>query len=1085
MKFKILISTFFIICILLLQYDKSFTSSSTPPIQKTGSALSSGTCSSCHSGGAGSGSIGYVFYYQGTTVQASSYVPGCTYDISINVSGTGNSAPKYGFEMDAVDASNIGAGTFTLTHPNSDPARTQVNTLGANGACEVAHKAAIANGTSTWHCQWTAPSTNLGNITFSIAGVYGDGNGGSGGDDVATASFFLTPNSVAPIANFNILPNDTVCVGTQVTFVDVPTANGAVITGAGYNFGTGQGNSGVFSSVQPTVTKTYTTAGVYQVVYTLSTVNPITNMPCTFDSVIKTIKVINYPDASFHATVKPNCPGGRDTLVLNNPDPSVTYTPGYSTATALTPISPQGPFPLTMPTSLGNVTFTMTASGYGCTSPQQTDAVQVQACANPNPSYSVDSLTFTPSTYCHNTTYTVRDHSNTSGGTIIDWKWKLTGVGGINPIPNNYNGQGPFNVQFPAAGFYYIKLIITDSRGLIDSVNNLITINGCGPNFLHAIYSSQPTAAISTGYSTSTLSTCINDTLNFVDISTGVVSGYKWIWGDGTLDGNSVSEYHAYSNAGTYTMKFIVDSAGIKFDTTLTNVTVGSVAIAHAGLDTTLCPSNPNIIIGGSAITGMNYSWTNSALSFIQQISNPSVAPTVTTSYYLKVSNASGTCNSYDTVVVNIDTIPSMNIIVSNTAVCFNNQIVVNTSSPNLKNYIFSFGSGYTSTGSGSGPYLVSWSQPGFKCITATAKTKKAGCSVSSIAMSPCVQVSNCFSPISSFLNPVGPNCSGNSLSFTDASQNSPTSWTWHFISPDTINHPALPAIAYTQNPSMTAPIPGKYYITLKTSNSGGISPIYLDSIQVFETPIADFALIDTICVTHNTIIIYSGNATPSATYTWSFNPSPTASTGGNQGPLYANWSSVGTKSVNLQVFEKGCPSTVTSKNIIVTPLPVARFIYNNIGPNYSFVNQSSGSPNTFFWSFGDGQTSTTQHPIHSYTSNGNFLVTLTVSKNGCSDDDTVTIKAIVNGIDDAIENKIFNAYHDNSTSVLNINLVDKNLNDFRIELININGQIVFSENYKSEKTISISTSNFTNGMYALKCTNKLGDSAIKKWIKD
>jgi PKD repeat protein len=532
-------------------------------------------------------------------------------------------------------------------------------------------------------------------------------------------------------------------------------------------------------------------------------------------------------------------------------------------------------------------------------------------------------------------------------------------------------------------------------------------------------------------------------------------------------------------------MKYIVDSAGVKFDTTITTVTVGSVASANAGLDTTLCPINTGVTLGGAAASGMSYSWTNSALSFVPQISNPAVAPTTTTSYYLKVSNAAGTCNSYDTVVVNIDIIPTMNIIVSSDTVCFNNQIVVNTSAPGLKNYNFSFGSGAASTGAGSGPYMVSWGQSGLKCITATAKTINAGCPVSSVAMNPCVFVRNCFSPKASFLTPVGPNCSGNSLSFTDASQNSPTSWSWHFISPDTINHPAIPQYSSAQNPVITAPIPGRYYITLFASNSGGISPTYLDSIEVFETPTADFDYIDTICVSHNTIIIYNGNAKTTATYTWSFNPSPTTTTGGNQGPVYANWSSVGTKSVNLQVVENGCPSFVTSKNITVTPLPVAHFIYNNIGPNYSFINQSSGTPNSFFWSFGDGQTSTTQHPIHSYTSNGDFLVTLTVSKNGCSDDDTVTLKAIVNGIDDAIKNNIFNAFHDNSTSTLHINLMDKNLNDFKVELININGQIILSQNYKSEKNITISTLDFSKGMYALKYTDKQGNFAIKKWIKD
>ena len=47
---------------------------------------------------------------------------------------------------------------------------------------------------------------------------------------------------------------------------------------------------------------------------------------------------------------------------------------------------------------------------------------------------------------------------------------------------------------------------------------------------------------------------------------------------------------------------------------------------------------------------------------------------------------------------------------------------------------------------------------------------------------------------------------------------------------------------------------------------------------------------------------------------------------------------------------------------------------------NVVFTDQSTGSPTTWLWNFGDGQTATTQNPNHSYSTAGTYDVTLTVS---------------------------------------------------------------------------------------------------------
>jgi len=56
------------------------------------------------------------------------------------------------------------------------------------------------------------------------------------------------------------------------------------------------------------------------------------------------------------------------------------------------------------------------------------------------------------------------------------------------------------------------------------------------------------------------------------------------------------------------------------------------------------------------------------------------------------------------------------------------------------------------------------------------------------------------------------------------------------------------------------------------------------------------------------------------------------------------------------------------------------------VGEVVSFTDLSSGSPTAWEWDFGDGETSSEQHPTHSYASTGVFTVSLTVSNANGSD---------------------------------------------------------------------------------------------------
>jgi len=65
---------------------------------------------------------------------------------------------------------------------------------------------------------------------------------------------------------------------------------------------------------------------------------------------------------------------------------------------------------------------------------------------------------------------------------------------------------------------------------------------------------------------------------------------------------------------------------------------------------------------------------------------------------------------------------------------------------------------------------------------------------------------------------------------------------------------------------------------------------------------------------------------------------------------------------------------------------PVANFSYSNVcvDAGTAFTDLSTNNPNSFYWTFGDGNTSTSQNPTHIYTTPGNYTVTLVaINANG------------------------------------------------------------------------------------------------------
>ena len=91
-------------------------------------------------------------------------------------------------------------GNFTL----SEPARTKL--VNVNKAVSHTQAGNVPTGNSnTWTMNWTAPSTNVGQIRFYAAFNAANGNGNNSGDVIYTSNLFVDP--FTPAALLSVVPN--------------------------------------------------------------------------------------------------------------------------------------------------------------------------------------------------------------------------------------------------------------------------------------------------------------------------------------------------------------------------------------------------------------------------------------------------------------------------------------------------------------------------------------------------------------------------------------------------------------------------------------------------------------------------------------------------------------------------------------------------------------------------------------------------------------------------------------------------------------------------------------------------------------
>ncbi|MFN4235200.1 MAG: T9SS type A sorting domain-containing protein [Bacteroidia bacterium] len=181
--------------------------------------------------------------------------------------------------------------------------------------------------------------------------------------------------------------------------------------------------------------------------------------------------------------------------------------------------------------------------------------------------------------------------------------------------------------------------------------------------------------------------------LNVLEVPSNMT--YSWSPSIGLNNSTILNPIANATSTTTYTLT--ATHAGGCSQTASTTVTILASPVANAGNDVSIC-TGQSITIGSSPNNNETYQWTSNPSGFTSNISNPTISPTNTTTYYLTVTNTITNCVDYDTVVVNVSAQPNANItVVGNTTFC-NGDSVVLVANSGYSNYNWSNGISGTNT---------------------------------------------------------------------------------------------------------------------------------------------------------------------------------------------------------------------------------------------------------------------------------------------------------------------------------------------------------------------------------------------------
>jgi len=161
-------------------------------------------------------------------------------------------------------------------------------------------------------------------------------------------------------------------------------------------------------------------------------------------------------------------------------------------------------------------------------------------------------------------------------------------------------------------------------------------------------------------------------------------------------------------------------------------------------------------------------------------------------------------------------------------------------------------------------------------------------------------------------------------------------------------------------------------------------------------------------------------------------------------------------------------------------PDPIADFSYTASFFTMFVTNTSIATgQTTYFWDFGDGNTSTLETPVHVYSSVGPYDVCLTVVDSCGTDTHCDVFYGFI-----SIEEEPFlphlNVYPNPASNEITINHLEVH-GSYSISLLDALGKLVLTQNCSGVEQYNLTISNLENGYYFVRVQS--GDQSVSKPI--
>lgn len=261
----------------------------------------------------------------------------------------------------------------------------------------------------------------------------------------------------------------------------------------------------------------------------------------------------------------------------------------------------------------------------------------------------------------------------------------------------------------------------------------------------------------------------------------------------------------------------------------------------------------------------------------------------------------------------------------------------------------------------------------------------------------------------------------------------------------------------------VTVPSNGIYNVILTNSNKCGTAVSDTISINITGYPEASFTANGGGILCENQEVNFVANGGNS--FVWEFEGGTPATS--EEQIVNVTYNATGTYLVVLIATNSYGTDTLRSF-VTINTKPHADFEYNINAENVKFLLTGSGQAYQN-WEFGDGFSSTELSPEHTYTSSGQYTVTL-VTGNGCGSDTITKNLAITVGVSDLHAVYGINIYPNPAKDFINVQIEKQLSSECTLQLVSTTGQSILEQTmFIGEKqNVSLDITDVPNGMYIL-----------------